>query len=122
MTYKDYVNLGTQKLGKEHKSTIQKFLKIKQVADELNINHLATDKYVRFLDEIKRMVHLPSKITKTKEGKNYFKEIDKQGRVDELKSSYISHQTEKAEFSKRITAYMMDFLATPIAKEEDLWQ
>ena len=59
-----------------------------------------------FINDLKSRVKLKSKVTKTKELKSLLKGIqDKEA----LKRSYILHQSEKGEYAKRITAYILDY-------------
>ena len=59
-----------------------------------------------FLEDIRELVSIKSKVTATKEGKSLFKNIQDK---EQLKADYIKHQKDKGEFSKRITAFMLDY-------------
>lgn len=64
-----------------------------------------TNSYDSFLNEIKLRVKHKSKVTKTKEGAELFKQIANKQEVIE---AYIKHQAENGSYSIRITAFMLD--------------
>ena len=66
--------------------------------------------YDAFIQRLKSHASIPSKITKTKRGKEIFMEIENK---EDLVEDYLKHQFEKKEFAKRITDYMEDYSATP---------
>jgi hypothetical protein len=69
-------------------------------------NNKKISAYDIFLSDLKKLCPIKSKITKTKDGAELFKNIKN---VDLLISDYLSHQKDKKEFAKRITAFMEDY-------------
>jgi len=62
--------------------------------------------YDFFIEYLKKIAPIKSKITSTKTGLNFYKTIDDK---EKLISDYISHQKQKREFAVRITAFMEDY-------------
>ncbi len=65
--------------------------------------------YELFIEELKEQASIPSKVTITKKGKEFFSQIEN---VDKLKIDYVAYQADKKEFAKRITDYMEDYQTT----------
>ena len=65
-----------------------------------------SDKYDIFLDYLKSKCKYKSKVTKTKEGKVLFNQIENKR---QLIIDYIRHQEEKKEFAVVITKFMEDY-------------
>ena len=71
-----------------------------------NLDKNKNNSYDIFLEYLKSKCKYKSKITKTKEGKDLFNQIqDKK----QLVIDYIKYQTEKKEYAIRITDYMKDY-------------
>jgi len=66
--------------------------------------------YELFIKELKERSSIPSKVTSTKKGQEFFKQIEN---VDKLKTDYVAYQLDKKEFAKRITDYMEDYQDMP---------
>ena len=64
------------------------------------------NKYDIFLDYLKSKCKYKSKVTKTKEGKELFNQIEDK---KQLALDYIKHQEEKNEFAVRISKFMEDY-------------
>ena len=64
------------------------------------------NKYDIFLDYLKSKCKYKSKVTKTKEGKLLFNQIEDK---KELVLDYIKHQEEKMEYAVRISKFMEDY-------------
>ena len=64
------------------------------------------NKYDIFLDYLKSKCKYKSKVTKTKEGKVLFNQIEDK---KQLALDYIKHQEEKNEFAVRISKFMEDY-------------
>ena len=64
------------------------------------------NKYDIFLDYLKSKCKYKSKVTKTKEGKVLFEQIEDK---KQLALDYIRHQEEKNEFAVRISKFMEDY-------------
>ena len=64
------------------------------------------NKYDIFLDYLKSKCNYKSKVTKTKEGKELFNQIEDK---KQLALDYIKHQEEKNEFAVRISKFMEDY-------------
>ena len=64
------------------------------------------NKYDIFLDYLKSKCKYKSKVTKTKEGKVLFEQIEDK---KQLVIDYIRHQEEKKEFAVRISKFMEDY-------------
>ena len=73
-----------------------------------NIQDNKKNPYQLFIEELEQKVPLPSKVTATKEGQEYFKKISD---VDALIVEYITYQQDTGEFAKRITPFMKDYVA-----------
>lgn len=65
-----------------------------------------TKPYDLFINYLKEKAPIKSKVTKTKDGENLFKQIEDK---KQLILDYIAHQKEKKEFAIRITAFMEDY-------------
>jgi len=66
--------------------------------------------YEDFIKLLKSQAPIKSKVTKTRDGYNFFKQIaDK----EKLLHDYIEHQHDKKEFAKRITPFMEDYNTMP---------
>ena len=63
-------------------------------------------KYESFLEQLEKACKYKSKVTKTKDGAKFFKQIED---VSKLFNDYIKYQEEKGNFSVRITDYMKDY-------------
>ena len=59
-----------------------------------------------FLKQLRAASKYKTKVTKTTEGEQLFKEIKDKGK---LFKDYLLHQEDKKEFSIRITAFMLDY-------------
>lgn len=67
--------------------------------------------YEELIELLKKEAPIKSKVTKTKEGAKILKGIMDAGHsVEEIKGRYIGYQEENGSYSKRITAYLEDFL------------
>ena len=91
------------------KSTRIKKTNTIRIPIDKNTNNKTTNKqsnYQLFIDHLKNNVSIPSKVTSTKQGKDLFNNIVNK---KQLCIDYINHQEDKAEFSKRITAFMEDY-------------
>ena len=64
------------------------------------------NKYDIFLDYLKSKCKYKSKVTKTKEGKVLFEQIEDK---KQLAIDYIKHQEEKMEYAVRISKFMEDY-------------
>jgi hypothetical protein len=73
---------------------------------ENNTINNTVNKYKGFLQELKTLVAIKSKVTFTKEGEEIFRDIKD---VEKLKRDYVTHQLKEKNFSKRITAFMQDY-------------
>jgi len=73
---------------------------------ENNTINNTVNKYKGFLQELKTLVAIKSKVTFTKEGEEIFRDIKD---VEKLKRDYVAHQLKEKNFSKRITAFMQDY-------------
>ena len=62
--------------------------------------------YDTFISYLKSKCKYKTKVSKTKEGKKLFNQIEDK---KQLIKDYIRHQEEKKEFSSRITAFMEDY-------------
>lgn len=71
-----------------------------------NIINKTNNKYDIFLDYLKSKCKYKSKVTKTKEGKVLFEQIEDK---KQLALDYIRHQEEKNEFAVRISKFMEDY-------------
>ena len=68
----------------------------------------ASSKYDVFMDDLKASCKIKSKVTKTKTGKELFKNFS-DIELENLRSKYIAHQIEKGNYAKRVTAFMEDW-------------
>lgn len=75
-----------------------------------------TTKYKMFIEELKKIVPIPSKVTNTKQGKELFNGIED---INTLKRRYVAHQKEKREYAVRITPFMEDYNSFAIESEKE---
>lgn len=73
---------------------------------EISTKYTKQNSFTLFLNTLESKVKYKTKVTRTKEGENLFKQIDDK---EKLSDDYISHQLEKKEFAVRITAFMKDY-------------
>ncbi len=93
-------------LSRPPKQTIKTPLTKGQETKENITTNKTINKYEDFLSLLKAKVSIKSKVTKTRDGKELFKNIpDKNKLFDE----YIAYQLKEKEFSKKITAFMEDY-------------
>ncbi len=71
--------------------------------------------YDEFILAVKKRVKLKSKVTKTKEGAELFKQIEDK---DRLLEDYVLHHEDKKDFAKRLTAYMEDYSINDTALDD----
>lgn len=81
-----------------------------------NNTNKSQSKYDLFLSYLKKNCKYKTKVTKTKEGKKLFDNINNK---QQLVKDYIQHQLVKEEFSVRITAFMEDYETVYKIEQED---
>jgi len=73
-----------------------------------NKGEVKKSKYESFINDLKSKAILPSKVTSTQSGKEFFKSVKN---VELLTSTYLLHQEEKKEFASRVTPFMEDYIS-----------